>query len=351
MARRCFVISPIGQPDSEVREHADDVFDYIIKPAMDEVGMAVYRADHDQKVGRITDQMFQSILGDDLCIAILSFQNPNVYYELAVAQSAARPVIILNHKGHPLPFDLKDLRVIEYTLRPRMIFEKVYVKQIVEMVRNLEAANWAVPVPFGADLSPLGKGRGDFRYHGRLESYGLTDQWVAMIGAAERNLDFSGIHLRYWTKMTGFKSTIERRAAAGCDIRLLLMDPENPAFAQYFNPVINIATQQTVQEVIAANTFFRELAAAHPRVRVRQIRQGCHHQHVVRIDDRMFVSLVMYSESSRRCPLIECNAESSFFRLMVTEFDALWDANPDPPVPGLLPNGRAESPAPLVTTP
>jgi len=45
--KKCFVISPIGQSGSEVREHADDVFDFIIKPAMAEVGIAVYRADHD----------------------------------------------------------------------------------------------------------------------------------------------------------------------------------------------------------------------------------------------------------------------------------------------------------------
>ena len=344
MPRRCFVISPIGAPDSEVREHADDVFDYIVKPAMAEVGMDVYRADHDQKVGRITDQMFESILNDDLCIAILSFENPNVYYELAVAQSAARPVIILNQKGHSLPFDIKDLRVIEYTLRPRMIQEKVFVKQIVEMVRNLEARNWAVPVPFAPHLSPLGKERGDFLYRDRLEAFGLTDQWLAMISGAEKRLDLSGIHLRYWTKMTGFRGVIEQRAAAGCEIRFLLMHPENPAFSQYFNPRINIATTQTVQEVAAANAFFRELAAAWPGVRVRQMRTGCHHQHVVRIDDRMFVALVMYSESSRRCPLIECNAQSTFFRLMREEFEALWEANPDPPDPDPRPNADARQP-------
>ena len=32
--KRCFVISPIGQPESEVREHADAVLDYIIRPAL-----------------------------------------------------------------------------------------------------------------------------------------------------------------------------------------------------------------------------------------------------------------------------------------------------------------------------
>jgi hypothetical protein len=35
--------------------------------------------------------MYDSILKDDLLIAILTFQNPNVYYELAIAHAAARP--------------------------------------------------------------------------------------------------------------------------------------------------------------------------------------------------------------------------------------------------------------------
>ena len=48
MKRRCFVISPIGAERSEVREHADDVFEFIIKPAMDQLGINAYRSDHAQ---------------------------------------------------------------------------------------------------------------------------------------------------------------------------------------------------------------------------------------------------------------------------------------------------------------
>lgn len=55
MTRHCFVISPIGRPDSPEREHADDVFEFIIEPAMEALGMTAYRADHTQQIGRITD--------------------------------------------------------------------------------------------------------------------------------------------------------------------------------------------------------------------------------------------------------------------------------------------------------
>jgi len=332
-AKKCFVISPIGLPDSEVREHADDVFEYIIEPAMEMVGIKAHRADHDQEMGRITDHMFKSILNDDLCIAVLSFQNPNVFYELAIAQSAARPVIILNQKGHPLPFDIKDLRVIEYTLRPKMIQEQVYVKQIVEMVRNLEAANWVAPVPFGPGLSPLGRARGDFTYCGRLEDYAPSAQWLAMIQGAERNLDLLGINLKYWTKAPGLPAIVEQRAAIGCRVRFLIAHPENPALPMYYNPSVTVALAQVGPDIISTNAFFRKLATAYPNVEVRQMRTGCHHQQLVRVDDRLFASLVMYSETTRRYPLIECKSPSSFFQAMVGEFDALWDANPDPPAP------------------
>src|SRR6185369_16571231 len=88
--RRCFVISPIGAENSEIREHADDVFEFVIQPAMKELGIYAYRSDHNITVGKITEQMFDSILQEDICIAILTFHNPNVFYELAIAQSAAR---------------------------------------------------------------------------------------------------------------------------------------------------------------------------------------------------------------------------------------------------------------------
>jgi hypothetical protein len=332
-AKRCFVISPIGAAGSEVREHADDVFHYIIKPAMEEVGLGVYRADHDPQAGRITDHMFDSILKDDLCIAVLSFQNPNVYYELAVAQSAARPVIILNLKGNPLPFDIKDLRVIEYDFRPKAIIEKVYVRQIVEMVQNLAARNWTVPVPFGTGLSPLGRTRGDFVYHGRVDDHGRTDEWMEWLAGARHHLDLSGINLRYWSGMPGFRKLIERVARDGCAVRFLLMHPDNPALAQYFNPQISLGGPRAGPSTTEAIAYFRDLTACHPNVRVRQMRTGTHHQQVVRIDERLYAALVMYSETTRRCPLIECSAPSTFFQMMVGEFDALWDANAEPAGP------------------
>lgn len=331
--KRCFVISPIGQPGSEVRVHADEVLKHIIKPAMKVVGLEPYRADHDAQAGRITEHMFDSILNDQLCIAILSFQNPNVYYELAVAQSAARPVIILNLKGNPLPFDIKDHRVIEYDFLPTPIVEGVYVNQIVDMVRNLEARNWVASVPFGTGLSPLGRpGGGEFQLHERVEQYGSSDEWIRQLASAERAIDISGITLRYWTKIPAFRSVLKARAAAGCAVRVLLFHPENEALTHYMHPALK-PDRTEADDARRGFKYFSELAAEQTGIQVRMMRVGCHHQQVVRVDDLLLVSLVLFSEGTNRSPLIECRATSKLFKILRAEFDALWDANADPVPP------------------
>src|SRR5581483_4692279 len=55
---KCFVISPIGQPGSAIRDHADDVFECIIRPALEEMQITGRRADHIKDVGRITRQIY-----------------------------------------------------------------------------------------------------------------------------------------------------------------------------------------------------------------------------------------------------------------------------------------------------
>ena len=331
--KKCFVISPIGQPGSEVREHADDVFDYIIKPAMDEVGIAVYRADHDPQAGRITDHMFESILTDDLCIAVLSFQNPNVYYELAVAQSAARPVIILNLKGNPLPFDIKDLRVIEYDFRPKSIMGKGYVKQIVEMVRNLEARNWVVSVPFGQNLSPLGRASGRVRFHDRVEGFGTSDAWLSALRDATHAIDLCGPTLRYWAKIPQFPHLIHQKAAAGCRIRILLMHEANPALQHFMNTDLKLKPRISDAEVETSWAFYDQLARSASGVEVRRMRVGSCHQQLLRFDDRLLASLVLFSTTTNYSPMLECSDPSTVYRVMLDEFETLWRANAEAPAP------------------
>lgn len=147
--KRCFFISPIGVEDSEIRKEADEVFKLIVKPAMKRCKIGVFRADDLDKPGKITEQMFQEIRQSILCIADLTGSNPNVFYELAIAQMLNKPVIIIIKKGEKIPFDIKDFRIIQY--RTDSIDNGTYIKQIVNYVTQFETNNWVVPPLFKSD--------------------------------------------------------------------------------------------------------------------------------------------------------------------------------------------------------
>ncbi len=69
--KRCFVISPIGAEGSAIRQHADEVFDFIVEPALAACGIEALRSDHILEPGKVTDQMFRELM-TDMCVAIVT---------------------------------------------------------------------------------------------------------------------------------------------------------------------------------------------------------------------------------------------------------------------------------------
>lgn len=112
----CFVIGPIGDPDSEPRIHADWLLEGIIEPVMAEFSdFAVKRADQDPRPGLIDAQMINDLLGADLVIADLSFVNPNAFYEIGIRHMAQKPIIHMQLAGQQVPFDLSLYRAIKFS--------------------------------------------------------------------------------------------------------------------------------------------------------------------------------------------------------------------------------------------
>lgn len=107
-----FVISQIGDEGSPIRKRADVIADLIVKPVASEFNQTILRSDRDYTPGPITPQLLKSILTARIVVADLTGKNPNVYYELAFAQSFGVPVVMLVDKTSSLPFDVKDERMI-----------------------------------------------------------------------------------------------------------------------------------------------------------------------------------------------------------------------------------------------
>ena len=111
---KCFIITPIGETNSETRKKADAIIRTIIKPILNELEIEPVVPHESNEPGSITSEIINEIIDDKLVIANLTGLNPNVMYELAIRHSFAKPVVCIFEKGTKLPFDIKDDRAIEY---------------------------------------------------------------------------------------------------------------------------------------------------------------------------------------------------------------------------------------------
>lgn len=80
----CLVVTPIGDDDSEERKHANLILKSVIEPVVGELKLVARRADQIDRAGIITQQIFECLARARICIADLSFNNPNAFYELGV---------------------------------------------------------------------------------------------------------------------------------------------------------------------------------------------------------------------------------------------------------------------------
>jgi hypothetical protein len=112
----CFVVCPLGEPNSETRKREDDVLNFIIRPALQKSGLIAIRSDEIASPGLITNQVITHILQDKRVIADLTDHNPNVFYELALRHAFRKPVVQIMLAGQKLPFDVGGMRTILYDL-------------------------------------------------------------------------------------------------------------------------------------------------------------------------------------------------------------------------------------------
>ena len=150
-AQRCFVISPIGDEGSPIRTRADYVFDTYIKPACEGTPFRAVRGD--MMTGpNVVPELMAAIQSDPLVIAYVGHCDPktrlwnaNVMLELGgrLGNNNAPCVVLKDStaEGLPneLPFDMKDIRVVEIPEQNAQNLEQGAVK-----IRTIRDAIFAV---------------------------------------------------------------------------------------------------------------------------------------------------------------------------------------------------------------
>ena len=155
-AKSCFVIAPIGGPETPTRRHSDQVLRHIIRPAVSQLDYNPVRADEIAEPGVITSQIMQRVIEDDLVIADLTGLNPNVLYELAVRHAILKPFVQIITLGETIPFDVSGIRTVFFDLQdPDSVADAK--DEIARQVETLErdSSNLQTPISVPLELQRI----------------------------------------------------------------------------------------------------------------------------------------------------------------------------------------------------
>jgi len=107
----CFVIQPFDLGKFDKR------FDDVYSPAIQEAGLEAYRVDRDPRVEVPIEAIEEGIRDAAVCLADITTDNPNVWYELGFAFAIGRPVIMIcssERASAKYPFDIQHRTIISY---------------------------------------------------------------------------------------------------------------------------------------------------------------------------------------------------------------------------------------------
>lgn len=147
----CFVIAPIGEPDSETRRRSDQILKHVVTPAAKECGYDPIRADKISEPGIITTQVIQHIVEDPLVLADLTDQNPNVFYELAIRHAIKKPLVQIIKEGEQIPFDVAGTRTVHVDHQDLDSVEEAK-REIVKQIKVVEKDTSEIDTPISVAL-------------------------------------------------------------------------------------------------------------------------------------------------------------------------------------------------------
>jgi hypothetical protein len=147
--RRSVVAAPLfGRPNTKTGtvDRAPDVFvlmpfkselrpvyDDHIRVTVESLHLTVARADDFFTTHAIMSDIWNSIWSARALIADCTGRNPNVFYELGMAHTVGRPVVIISQSENDVPFDIRHLRYLPYEYTPRGM--KLFEANLAETLR------------------------------------------------------------------------------------------------------------------------------------------------------------------------------------------------------------------------
>ena len=85
-----------------------------IRESCESIELTCQRADDIWEETAIIDEIFALICRSGIVVCDLTGRNPNVLYEMGIAQTLGKPVVMLTQNNEDIPFDVKHHRYLKY---------------------------------------------------------------------------------------------------------------------------------------------------------------------------------------------------------------------------------------------
>lgn len=109
-ANKVFMAMPFGN------DKYDKVYNNHIKVELENSGLEVIRVDKKYYAGDVMEIVWKEINEASFMVADVSNSNANVLYEIGIAHTLGKEVVILTDKSTEVPFDIRKNRYIEYCI-------------------------------------------------------------------------------------------------------------------------------------------------------------------------------------------------------------------------------------------
>ncbi|MCY0856021.1 hypothetical protein [Cupriavidus sp. D39] len=133
----CFVIQPFDSGKFDKR------YESVFEPAIRAAGMEPYRVDKDSSATVLIQAIEENIKRAAVCLADITTDNPNVWYELGFAQASGRPLVMVcgderQREGKKFPFDVQHRAIVTYKTEAIQDFEDLRERLTTKLVAMLQ---------------------------------------------------------------------------------------------------------------------------------------------------------------------------------------------------------------------
>jgi hypothetical protein len=137
--KKCFVVMPFTVRDFEKekyrsKNHWNEVYEGLIKPAILKAGFQSIRDDQDIGTRIINENIFKKIEESDLILCDMSSANPNVFLEMGWAMRADKPFVLIKDNKTNYEFATRHLFIFDYDSNLQPIGIKNEIEKLNEII-------------------------------------------------------------------------------------------------------------------------------------------------------------------------------------------------------------------------